>query len=166
MNNAEKQYNNTVTDAAQTETARAEMLHGWYIDSCEYYADSFRRTPTVSIRRDIAFIIRDGMTAECLKAIMDESQRAAAPSWNYCMAIIRRCKRDGIMTLADWHRDRQRREAEQNSALRFNERAYQDSDFGPEFFVNMNPTPARGRAANSGGNGLVPLPWDEGAGLV
>ena len=116
------------------EDAQAELLHGWYIECCEYYADSFRRAPTIGIRRDIAMTIREGMTAECLNAIMDETQSAYHPSWYYCMAIVRRCQNEGIRTLDDWQRDRRRRMSERNPALRFNERAYQDGDFGKDFF--------------------------------
>lgn len=127
-----------------TEDEYANLLHGWYIDCCDYYADSFRRAPSVGIRRDIAMIIRNGMTAECLNAIMDETQRAFHPSWNYCIAIVKRCQGKGIRTLKDWLQDKAQRMQEQNQALRFNERAYQDGDFGPDFFRRQ---PSHGKPA-------------------
>lgn len=131
-----------------TEEEYADLLHGWYIDCCDYYADSFRRAPSVGIRRDIAMIIRDGMTAECLNAIMDETQRAFHPSWNYCMAIVKRCQGSGIRTLKDWLQDRAQRMQEQNQALHFNERAYQDGDFGPDFF-RRQPSQSKPAQQNS-----------------
>lgn len=120
---------------ARARSIEGNVLHGWYLDACEYYADTFRRAPGPGIRRDIALAIRDGMTGECLCAIMDESQTAPRPSWAYCLAILRRCQAEGIKTLEDWNKDRQRRESARNPALNYAQRAYNDEDFGPDFFV-------------------------------
>ena len=111
---------------ARARSVEATVLHGWYVESCAYYEACFRRHVAPGIRRDIAETIRDGMTGECLNAIMDEAQTAPRPSWAYCMAIVRRCKNAGIMTLEDWQRDRQGRRSEV---------AYDDGDdFDVKFF--------------------------------
>lgn len=121
-------------DEEAAEQARAEMMHGWYIDCTSYYADTFFRKPGTGIRKDIATIIRDGMSGECLCAIMDEAGEAPFPSWKYAMKIVKRCQREGIMTLEAWLKNKEEREAQQNEALRYHERQYQDGDFGPDFF--------------------------------
>ena len=107
-----------------------------YLDCCEYYADTFRRAPGPGIRRDIAFAIKDGMTGECLMAIMDEGQTAPRPSWAYTMAILRRCQGAGIKTIEDWRADQQRRQAARNPALDYAQREYTDDMFGEDFFFS------------------------------
>ena len=123
---------------ARARSIEASVLHGWYLDCCEYYAESFRRAPAPSIRRDIATAIKNGMTGECLRAIMDETQTAPRPSWAYCMAILRRCEGSGIKTLEDWQTDRQRREAKKNPALNYEQREYTNDEFGEDFFFNYS----------------------------
>ena len=123
---------------ARARSIEANVLHGWYLDCCEYYADSFRREPAPAIRREIAQTIKDGMTGECLQAIIDETMTAPRPSWAYCRAIINRAKLDGIKTLDDWHRDKQKREGARNPALNYAQRQYQDDDFGPDFFFDYD----------------------------
>lgn len=123
---------------ARARSIEGNVMHGWYVEACEYYADTFRRAPAPGIRRDIAFAIKGGMTGECLTAIMDETMTAPRPSWAYCMAIMRRCQGQGIKTLQDWQRDRQRRESARNPALNYNQREYRDEDFGPDFFFDFD----------------------------
>ncbi len=123
---------------ARARSIEAKVLHGWYLECCEYYADSYRRAPGPGIRRDIAMAIKGGMTGECLQTIIDESMTAPRPSWAYCLAILRRCQRDGIKTLADWNADRRRREASRNPALNYDQRQYHEDDFGEDFFVNLD----------------------------
>lgn len=103
-----------------------------------YFAENYMRPPAPLARREIATIIKNGMTAECLKALMDESQRAPRPSWGYCMAIVRRCEASGIKTLADWKADCMRRESSRNPALNYKQREYSEEDFGPDFFVDLD----------------------------
>lgn len=123
---------------ARARSIEGTVMHGWYLDACDYYADTFRRAPGPGIRRDIAYAIKDGMTGECLSAIMDESQTAPRPSWAYCLAILRRCQAEGIKTLEDWQRDRQRRESSKNPALNYQQREYVDSDYDASFFVDLS----------------------------
>lgn len=121
---------------ARARSIEASVLHGWYIECCEYYAECFRRAPAPGIRKDIAFAIKNGMTGECLKAIMDETQTAPRPSWAYCMAILRRCEGSGIKTLEDWQEDRRKRDSKKNPALNYAQREYTDDMFGDDFFYN------------------------------
>lgn len=88
------------------------------------------------IKRQMAEAIAKGMTGECLMAIIDETMEAPRPSWAYCKAIIRRCEGSGIKKLADWEEDRRRHEAGKNPALDYDQRTYNEEDFGEEFFFN------------------------------
>ena len=121
---------------ARARSIEAELMHGMYLDCCEYYADCFRRAPAPGIRKDIAYAIKGGMTGECLQAIMDEAQTAPRPSWAYCMAILRRCQGAGIKTIEDWNEDRRRRHAARNPALNYEQRQYTDDMFGEDFFFS------------------------------
>ena len=69
----------------------------------------------------------------------DEAQRAPRPSWAYCMAIIRRCQRDGLLTLDAWRRDREEWQRKQmsNPALQYQQRDYRETDFGEDFFFDV-----------------------------
>lgn len=127
----------TSSTGARARSIEGNVLHGWYVDVCEYYADTFRREPGPGIRRDIAEAIKAGMTGECFMAIIDESQNAPRPSWAYCMAILRRCQGMGIKTMDDWRTDRMRHEGSKNPALNYAQRQYKDEDFGPDFFVKL-----------------------------
>lgn len=119
-------------------TSRAKLMHGWYKECCEYFAENYLRPPAPVARRDLATIIKNGMTADCLKAIMDESQKAPRPSWSYAKAIAKRCEAYGIRTLEDWVKDQAKRKASRNPALNYQQREYSDEDFGPDFFVDLN----------------------------
>lgn len=168
---------------------RAVMLHGWYKECCMYFAENYLKPPAPVARREIAEIIRNGMTAECLKAIMDESQNAPRPSWGYAKAIVKRCEANDVRTLADWRADQARREAARNRALSYRQRDFSEEDVGVDFFADMGARPAQGkqeypewhrqamnytqreyrdedfpafRWKNGGADGLVSLPWDDG----
>ena len=151
MLNTDFNSNDVMTTSAAEEAAlsKAEMMHGWYKECCQYYAENYLRAPAPVIRREIAEIIRNGMTADCLKAIMDETQNAARPSWAYCKAIVNRCVAYDIKTLNDWQRDRARREAARNPALAYQQREYSDEDFGPDFFMDMSKYKERSGAGSS-----------------
>ncbi len=163
MLNTDFNSNDVMTTSATEEEARravakAEMMHGWYKECCQYYAENYQRAPAPIVRKEIAEIIKNGMTAECLKAVIDESQNAYRPSWSYCKAILRRCDVFGIRTLADWNADKGRRESARNPALAYQQREYSDEDFGPDFFMDMSKykdksgaeKPAPGAAGSSG----------------
>lgn len=127
----------TRENAAQDTEAdsRANMLYGQYQDTCLYYAESFRRSITPVIQRQIAELIKGGMSGEVIRMAIDETQMAPRPSWAYCAAILRRCERDGINTLADWMEDRRRYQSRMNPAMNYEQRRYTDEDYGPDFFA-------------------------------
>ncbi len=77
---------------------RAAMLHGQYVDVCEYYAQAFHRSPAPAIQREIATRIKAGMSADVLRAAIDDTMMAPRPSWAYMAAILRRCDLEGIRT--------------------------------------------------------------------
>lgn len=118
---------------------RAQLLAGWHQDACMYYQDTFDRKATPGIKRDLAEALASGMAVDVLQACMDEAQRAPRPSWAYCMAIIRRCQRDGLLTLDAWRRDREEWQRRQmsNPALQYQQRDYRETDFGEDFFFDV-----------------------------
>ena len=123
--------------AREAEAARAAMLHGQYVDCCEYYVASFRRHLPAVIQREIATRIRDGMSADVLRAAMDETQRAPRPSWSYCAAILRRCDLEGIKTMEQWRASKERYSSSRNPALAYDQRQYTEDDFGEDFFFDL-----------------------------
>lgn len=122
---------------ARTRESHAQMMYGQYKDACMYYAESFRRSITPFIQRQIAEWIKGGITGEVIQLAIDETQMAPRPSWAYCAAILRRCERDGIKTMEDWHQDKQRYSSRCNPALNYEQRKYTDDDYGPEFFTDL-----------------------------
>lgn len=122
---------------ARTRESHAQMLYGQYKDTCLYYAESFRRSITPVIQRQIADWIKGGITGEVIRMAIDETQMAPRPSWAYCSAILRRCERDGIQTIEDWQRDKNQYSARYNPALNYEQRRYTDDDYGPDFFVDL-----------------------------
>ena len=123
---------------AREDESRADYLHGQYVDCCEYYTQSFRRHIPANVQREIATRIRDGMSADVIRAAMDETQTAARPTWAYTMAILRRCDHEGIKTLGDWTASKQRFQNSRNPALNYQQREYTDDQFGPDFFVDLD----------------------------
>ena len=117
--------------------ARASMLHGQYVDCCEYYAASFHRGISAGIQREIATRIKGGMSAEVIRAAIDDTMLAPRPSWAYCAAILRNCDQDGVKSLADWNARKERRQCSSNPALNYEQRQYTDDDYGPDFFVDV-----------------------------
>lgn len=121
-----------VRDAQNEADSRADMLYGQYQDVCAYYTDNFKRSITPVIQRQLAELIRDGMTADVIRMAMDETQMAPRPSWAYCAAILRRCERDRILTLGDWMADREWHRRHFNPAMHYQEQ--RQDDYGPAFF--------------------------------
>ena len=122
---------------ARTRESAAQMLYGQYQDACQYYAESFRRSITPIIQRQIAEWIKGGITAEVVRMAIDETQMAPRPSWAYCAAILRRCENEGITTLAAWQADKARYAARLNPATNYQQRKYTDDDYGPDFFLDL-----------------------------
>ena len=117
--------------------ARGAMLHGMYVDCCEYYTRTFRRSIPFVVQREIAERIRDGMSPDVIRTAMDETQTAPRPSWAYCRAILRRCDIEGIKTMADWRASKERFQASKNPALNYEQRNYTDDDF-KDFFIDFS----------------------------
>ncbi len=124
-------------EAGQAAEARAALLHGQYVDCCEYYAASFHRGIPAGIQREIATRIKGGMSAEVIRAAIDDTMMAPRPSWAYCSAILRNCDLDNVKTLADWKARKERRLYSSNPALQYEQRHYTDDDFGPDFFIDL-----------------------------
>jgi len=122
-----------VSDAK--DDGRANMLYGQYQDACQYYAENFRRSITPVIQRQLAELIRDGMSVDVIRMAIDETQMAPRPSWAYCAAILRRCENSGIRTLAQWQEDKRQYASRLNPALNYEQRRYTDDDYGPDFFT-------------------------------
>lgn len=125
--------------AEEERRSRAAILAGWHSDACMYYQDCFDRKITPGVQRDIANALVEGFSLDLLRAIMDETLCAPRPSWAYCLAILRRCERDGLRTLEDWKRDREAwasRKAS-NPALQYAQREYREEDFGEDFFFDV-----------------------------
>ena len=117
---------------------RATMLHGQYVDVCEYYAQAFHRSPAPAIQREIATRIKAGMSADVLRAAIDDTMMAPRPSWAYMAAILRRCDLEGIRTLTDWRTSKDRYQAAKNPALNYEQRTYTEDMFGEDFFIDLD----------------------------
>lgn len=124
--------------ARAREEARASMLHGQYVDCCEYYARAFNRSPAPGIQRELATRIRDGMSADVIRAAIDDTMMAPRPSWAYMTAILRRCDLEGIRTLAEWNTSKERYQASKNPALNYQQRDYTEDEFGDDFFIDLD----------------------------
>lgn len=122
---------------AREAEARASMLHGQYVDICGYYAQAFHRSPAPGIQRELAVRIRDGMSAEVLRAIVDETMQAPRPSWAYMAAILRRCDLENIKTMQDWNDSKSRYQQSRNPALNYEQRHWIEDDFGKDFFFDV-----------------------------
>lgn len=123
---------------AREAESRAAMMRGQYVDCCEYYVQSFRRHLPAVVQREIAEHIRDGMSADVIRAAMDETQLAPRPSWAYCHAILKRCDLEQIRTMKDWNESKARYQSSRNPALNYDQRTYTDDMFGEDFFVDLS----------------------------
>lgn len=117
---------------------KAAMLHGQYVDVCGYYAQAFHRSPAPSVQRDIAIRIKGGMSADVIRAAIDDTMMAPRPSWAYMAAILRRCDIEGIRTMKDWNESKQRFQSAKNPALNYEQRTYTEDQFGEDFFVDLD----------------------------
>ncbi len=124
--------------ARAREESRASMLHGQYVEVCEYYAQAFHRSPAPGIQRELAVRIRDGMNADVIRAAIDDTMLAPRPSWAYMAAILRRCDLEGIRTMQEWQTSKERFQAGRNPALNYEQRNYTEDMFGEDFFVDLD----------------------------
>ena len=121
---------------ARAREEKAAFLRGQYIDACEYYAQSFHRSISPGIQREIAYRVKDGMTADVFRAAIDETMKAPRPSYAYLEAILRRCDLENIKTIEDWKRSKERYQASNNPALNYDQRQYTDDMFGEDFWYD------------------------------
>ena len=117
---------------------RAAMLHGQYVDICDYFARSFHRAVAPGIQRELATRIKGGMSADVIRAAIDDTMMAQRPSWAYCSAILRNCDAEGIKTMKDWMQRKARYQGAKNPALDYEQRTYTEDMFGEDFFVDLD----------------------------
>lgn len=117
---------------------KAAMLRGQYIDCCDYYARSFHRAVPAGVQREFATRIKAGMSAEVIRAAIDDTMCAPRPSWAYCAAILRNCDMDGVRTLRDWQERKMRYQSARNPALNYEQRTYTEDMFGEDFFIDLD----------------------------
>ena len=116
---------------------KAAMLRGQYVDCCDYYARSFHRAVPAGVQREFATRIKAGMSAEVIRAAIDDTMCAPRPSWAYCAAILRNCDLDGVRTLRDWQERKMRYQSASNPALNYQQRTYTEDMFGEDFFIDL-----------------------------
>lgn len=126
------------TDTEREIRARARILRVWYEEACMYYQRSFDRKITPNVSRDIADAVAAGIVGDVIRAAMDATQDAPRPSWAYCRAILTRCERDHILTMADWAADRERwqRSRRSNPALQYQQRD-NDETYDDEYWTRV-----------------------------
>lgn len=124
--------------AREDEATRAAMLHGQYVDCCTYYAQSFHRGISPGVQRAFATRIREGMSADVIRAAIDETMRAPRPSWAYCEAILRNLDNEQVRTIEQWEERKRRHQSASNPALNYQQREYTEDMFGEDFFVNLD----------------------------
>lgn len=71
-----------------------------------YYRDCFERRMPPSAEFEVSDLLRSGVERELIEAAIDEAMAAPRPSWAYARAVLARCSRQGIKTLADFKRDK------------------------------------------------------------
>ena len=123
---------------AREAEAEAAYLRGQYVECCDYFARSFHRGVAPAIQRELAVRIKAGMTADVIRAAIDDTMKAPRPSWAYLEAILRRCDLDGIKTLQDWNAEKLRHQSAGNPALNFEQRTYTEDMFGEDFFIDLD----------------------------
>ena len=124
-------------EAEAENMARAAILRKQYLDTCEYYAKSFHRAIAPGRPREFATRIKGGMSAEVIKAAIDDTMKAPSPSWAYCAAILRNCDAEQVKTLQQWHDRELRYKSKKNPALNYEQREYHKDDFGEDFFIDL-----------------------------
>ena len=117
---------------------KAAMLRGQYVDCCDYYARSFHRAVPAGVQREFTTRIKAGMSAEVIRAAIDDTMCAPRPSWAYCAAILRNCDLDGVRTLRDWQERKMRYQSASNPALNYQQRTYTEDMFGEDFFIDLD----------------------------
>lgn len=132
----------SITTATRARTreaeARAAMLRGQYVDVCDYFARSFHRSVAPGVQRELATRIKAGMTADVIRAAIDDTMMAPRPSWAYLAAILRRCDLEDIKTLQDWNESKSRYKSSGNPAINYEQRTYTEDMFGEDFFIDLD----------------------------
>lgn len=125
-------------EAEDESRAKAAMLRGQYVDCCDYFARSFHRAVPVGVQREFATRIKGGMSADVIRAAIDDTMCAPRPSWAYCYAILRNCDLEGVRTLRDWQERKMRYQSASNPALNYEQRTYTEDMFGADFFIDLD----------------------------
>ena len=123
--------------ACAREADEAAMLHGQYVDCCDYFSRSFHRSISPGIQRAFAERIRDGMSADVIRAAIDDTMRAPRPSWAYCEAILKNLDLENVKTLKEWNDRKSRYQTSSNPALNYQQREYHEDEFGEDFFFDV-----------------------------
>lgn len=71
-----------------------------------YYRHCFERRMPPAAECEVSDLLQAGVERELIEAAIDEAMAAPRPSWAYARAVLARCCRQGIKTLADFKRDK------------------------------------------------------------
>lgn len=143
----DREYTNgTATGSTTTPGARARAYRSEFAETLEalgeYYCDTFDRTRVARIvEQDMLGYLQAGMQPEVIILALDDTGRAERPSWQYTLAILKRCQREGILTAEAWERQKEQRSggrlrgaarnAPKNPALNYSQREY-SPDWEPD----------------------------------
>lgn len=104
----------------------------------QYYCDTLNRqhVPPV-VRRQMIEYIENGITPELIMIALDASADAPNPTWRYAVAVLERCKRQGIKDKKAYF-DAQNRFYGTKSIKNggFSQRNYKKEDLNKGFFVD------------------------------
>ena len=117
----------------------------------EYYCETFDRTRVARIVvQDMLSALETGVTPEVIMLAMDDTARAEKPTWAYCLAILKRCMREGVHTADAWHRQKEQRSAgrtrrgdgasksaPQTGATGYSQREYNEADYATDAIMQL-----------------------------
>ena len=117
----------------------------------EYYCETFNRTRGARVvMQDMAAALEAGIQPDVVMLAMDDTARAEKPTWAYCLAILKRCQREGILTADAWHRQKEQRSggrtrrgdgasksAPQTGATGYSQRDYNEADYATDAIMQL-----------------------------
>lgn len=117
----------------------------------EYYCETFDRTRVARVvMQDMAAALEAGIQPDVVMLAMDDTARAEKPTWAYCLAILKRCMREGVHTADAWHRQKEQRSAgrtrrgdgasksaPQTGATGYSQRDYNEADFATDAIMQL-----------------------------
>lgn len=138
-----KDYNDNsvvVLLRARARAREAQKPTEKYMREMEAFAGYWRLAVGVQLppigRQRIAERLAEGVEAELIAEVIDQTSAAPRPSWAYCSAILDRLKREGISTLSDYQQRQAARRA--GSAFRAWERADGSSERAAEAILRAS----------------------------